>query len=459
MSTFGVIEQRRQKKRIEDLNPGQALRHQGNYCDTYVRMQATLRLADSLGQKGIEKVGPYLPRFIADDRNLRAAWDHMRQYGGRSVGPDEQQLLTIHEQSILPHLKEIQSHLSSGGYRATEEDEYICRIPKGPGRGERHVTIQDQGFRLAQRAALQILDPLLDSKLDDRCFGGRLRRGPHLALATAEQLFLDEGRKVWVTEDLRDAFCCVPIARLLQILAKHIPDKDTIKLVRGMLVGSRTPGLRQGGALSPLLLAIYLEHVLTRKWRKRHPDIPLLLYIDDILILCRSTEEARMARQSLDELLNGTGMHLKGTEKNSVRELISSRPAEWLGYQIRKESGELVIQVPDMALDRLGGKVKLAIEADESLNSEPVELRLRSVLDDWVNYYAPCIDSLKGRQWTFARIDAMLRSRKLPRFNFDTFNDFSRDAIERWEAVCQRVSSSSKIKDGNEVVVPEWLFD
>lgn len=458
MSTFGLMPRRRQK-RIEDLNPGKALRHQGDYEDAYVRMQATLKLAVSLGPQGIEKVGPYVVPFIADNRNLRIALDHMRRSGGRAIGPDELQLLSIPEGSIWPYLRNIETELRSGRYRATVDHEYICRIPKGPGRGERRVTIQTQDCRLAQRAALQILDPLLDPKLDDLCFGGRLRRGPHLALATAERLFREEGRNVWVTEDLRDAFCCVPITRLLQILYKHIPDKDTIKLVRGMLAGSRTPGLRQGGALSPLLLAVYLEHVLTRKWRKLHPDIPLLLYIDDILLLCRSTAEAREARQSLTELLNGTGMHLKGTEKNSVRELVSSRPAEWLGYQIRKESEELVIQVPDKALDRLGDNVKLEIEADESLNSEPVELRLRSALDSRVDYYAPCLDSPKGRQWTFARISEMLRSRQLPEFNCDTFNESCRDAVSRWTSVRQRASLTSGFKYCNEVVVPEWLSD
>lgn len=456
MSTFGVIGKRRQKKRIEDLNPGQALRHEGNYCDTYVRMQATLRLADSLGREGIEKVAPYLSRFIADDRNLRVAWDYMRLRGGRSVGPDERQLLTIPEQGILPYLKGIQGHLSSGTYRATEANEYICRIPKGSGRGERHLTIQDQGFRLAQRAALQVLDPLLDSKLDDLCFGGRLRRGPHLALATAEQLFREEGRKVWVTEDLCDAFCCVPIERLLQILAKHIPDNDTIKLIRGMLDGSRTTGLRQGGALSPLLLAVYLEHVLTRKWRKLHPDIPLLLYIDDILLLCRSTEEAIAARCSLARLLNGTGMQLKGTEKNSVRELVSSRPAEWLGYQIRRQSETLVVQVPNKALDRLGDQLALELDTDVA---EPLEARLQSTWDSWLDYYAPCVDSPEGREWTFTRANEMARNRNLPRLDFDSFVQMSRDAVERWARVRQRAALRSRVEDHDEVMTPEWLTD
>lgn len=452
MSTFGLM-RRPQHRQIEDLNPGQALRHDGSHYDTYRRMQATLRLACDLGDAGVKKVAPHLVRFISDNRNLRVAWDHMCRCGGRSAGPDEQQLLTIPDQSIWPWLRKLRLDLSSERYRVSEDDEFVCRIPKGPGRGERFVTIQSQEHRLAQRAALQILDPLLDPKLDSLCFGGRLRRGPHLALATAERLFVNEDRRVWVTEDLRDAFCRVPISRLLQILAMHIPDEGTVKLVQRMLAGSRTPGLRQGGALSPLLLAVYLEHVLVRKWRKLHPDVPLLLYIDDILLLCRSTDEARVARRSLAELLNGTGMELKGTEKSSVRELVSSRPAEWLGYQIRRQSEELVVQVPNKALDRLGDQ--LALERDTVVAS-PVEARLRSTWVSWLNYYAPCVDLQEAREWIYSRAKEMARNRNLPQLDFDSFVEMSRDAVERWARVRQRAALRSRV-DHDEVISPEWL--
>jgi hypothetical protein len=458
MSTFGLESPRRRERTIEDLNPGQALKHEGNYGDTYDRIRATLRLANKLGREGLTKVAPYLPKFIADDRNLRVAWDHLCEHGGRSVGPDEVDLLSIPESRIWPWLKWTGSLLKSGEYRATVEDERICRISKGPGRGERALAVQNHLHRLVQKAALQVLDPLLDPKLDDRCFGGRLGRGPHMALATAEWMLYAEGLGTWITEDLRDAYCCVPIPRLLQILAKHIPDVATMKLIKRMLAGSRTPGLRQGGALSPLFLAIYLDVVVVRKWRKLHPDIPLLLFVDDILLMCRSADEAREARQSLIKLLNGTGMRLKYSEKESLRYLNAAVQAKWLGFQIRKESGRLISAVPDIAIDKLLNRLDPKTRMPEEVPSESGESREQDALRAWLNYYGPCFVTPKEVGWTFTRIAARIRDRNLPlRIDPAEFADYCRDACDGWLRTRERVACVSTRDRSNEVMIPDWL--
>jgi len=458
MSTFGLESPRRRERTIEDLRPRQALRNDGNYGDTYDCIRATLRLANKLGSEGLTKVAPYLPNFIADDRNLRVAWDHLCEHGGRSVGPDRLDLLSIPESRIWPSLKWIESLLKSGEYRATVADERICKISKGPNRGQRALTVQNHTHRLVQRAALQVLDPLLDPKLDDRCFGGRLRRGPHMALATAERTLHAEGRGTWITQDLCDAFCCVSIPRLLRIIAKHLPDDATMKLIEGTLVGSRTRGLRQGGALSPLLLALYLDEVIVRKWRTLHPDIPLLLYVDDILLMCRSAEEAREAHQSLVKLLNGTGMRLKHTEKKSLRYLNSAVQATWLGFQIRKESGRLIVAVPDAAIDELLNRLHLKTRVPEEVPSSSGESREQDALRAWLNYYGPCFVKEKEVRWTFTRIAARIRDRNLPlQVDAAEFADYCRDARGGWLRTRERVACESTFDRSNEVVIPDWV--
>ena len=44
---------------------------------------------------------------------------------------------------------------------------------------------------------------------------------------------------------------------------------------------------READPLSPLLLNLYLHHLLDVRWRTLHPDSPLLRYADDLLLLCR----------------------------------------------------------------------------------------------------------------------------------------------------------------------------
>ena len=96
---------------------------------------------------------------------------------------------------------------------------------------------------------------------------------------------------------------------------------------------------RKGSPLSPLLLNVYLVHFLDTRWRKLHPDLPLLRYADDSLILCRTEEEAQSARLDLEQLLTPAAMLLKHCD-DPVRNLALGKHAEWLGYQIAHSSAD-----------------------------------------------------------------------------------------------------------------------
>src|SRR5205823_8229903 len=159
---------------------------------------------------------------------------------------------------------------------------------------------------------------------------------PLHALALADRLTHDKGRDVWVAADIRDAFGSVPINRLLDIVRVYLPDDGLLCFLKAILGGAKNPGLRQGGPLSPLLLNLYLHHHLDRKWRRLHPDVPLLRYADDILLMCRTQAEARKAHDDLVELLLPAGMLVKGDRKSDVVTLTPERPALWLGFHFEK---------------------------------------------------------------------------------------------------------------------------
>ncbi len=82
-------------------------------------------------------------------------------------------------------------------------------------------------------------------------------------------------RWVWRTEDLRNAFDEVPQRRLLDILRLHIPDERMKRLIERVVLTETTRGLRQGGNLSPLLLNVYLDHLLDKKWSRHGPNLLL----------------------------------------------------------------------------------------------------------------------------------------------------------------------------------------
>jgi hypothetical protein len=141
---------------------------------------------------------------------------------------------------------------------------------------------------------VDVLALLLEAEIPFPGDGNHLGNGvvPLFRTAQVAEADLDNNRWVWVAVDVKDAFCNVPIPRLLDLVRKNLIDEDLVRFIKRLLDGAKLPGLRQGGPLSPLFLNLYLDHCLDKMWRKLFPGIPLIRYADDILLLCRSRKEA-----------------------------------------------------------------------------------------------------------------------------------------------------------------------
>jgi hypothetical protein len=150
----------------------------------------------------------------------------------------------------------------------------------------------------------------------------------------------------------------------------HIPDEQMMRLIERVVLTKTNRGLRQGGNLSPLFLNVHLNHFLDGKWRRQHPDNPLLRWADDLLIQCRDQEEARQAYQDLKRLLEPTGMTLKGTLEQTIHNLHDGAYADWLGYRLLKGENGLVVHLTETAWKSLAEK----LEQDHEKNCSPFGL-------------------------------------------------------------------------------------
>lgn len=240
--------------------------------------------------------------------------------------------------------------IRSGTYRP--RDDKPLKVAKNSGTGERVLHLPSIIDRTVQRAAMQILQPLLDPGFDSRSFGFRPGVGSQNALASAERLAQRQNRWVFVAHDVRDAFSHVPIPRLMGVVRKQFPDDSLIEFLRRLLT-SRRPGLRQGGPLSPLMLNVYLDHFLDRSWRRNCPEIPLLRYADDILLLCANMAEASQAEAELRRILSAAGMPLKAVAEEAIQDLSGGRTSVWMGTRIYRAFDELAIELTPMAWRRL----------------------------------------------------------------------------------------------------------
>jgi hypothetical protein len=223
------------------------------------------------------------------------------------------------------------------------------------------------------------------------------------ALATAEKCFR-EGRAVWVVVDLKDAFCSVPVSRLLEVCKHYLPDDKLTAFLGTVLGGASMPGLRQGGPLSPLLLNLYLHHLLDMRWRDLYPKSPLLRYADDILVPCGTVKEAGVAYDGLKELLRPTGMRLKESRRQAVRNLTGGGAgADYMGFKIKKDGPDgLRYCLPPAAWDGLAEAFWLAQEGTNA----PVRAVL--ALSGWLAARGPCYPTL-DRDQACARIASIGR--------------------------------------------------
>jgi retron-type reverse transcriptase len=313
--------------------------HEGSREDFLRRHEQEAARAARGTKRQKAKFASCLLRRVADHRTLRLAWGRLVAEGGHAPGVDGVRPDDLEDHGVWSWIRAVSTALRNGTY--SPDRDRRKDIPKGPGRGTRPLSIPTLFDRVVQKAIVLIVQPFLDPGFTSRSFGWRPKEKGRAdrrlqALARAERLAVETDRWVWLAEDLRDAFNHVPRQRLLDVVRLWLPDKGIMGLVERIVTTGTGKGIRQGGPFSPLLLHLYLHHLLDRRWGNLHPDLPLLRFGDDLLVLGRTEGEALGARKTLEKLLKPAGMTLKAQKQPTVRDLATGDHADWLGFRLRR---------------------------------------------------------------------------------------------------------------------------
>jgi group II intron reverse transcriptase/maturase len=273
---------------------------------------------------------------------LWRAWVAVRRNNG-APGIDGTTLDDVEEYGIERFLDEVAEDLRSGRWRPLPARRVL--IPK-PGTSERRpLSIPPVRDRVVQAAVKIVLEPIFEADFLSCSFGFRPKRAQHDAL----QVLIDESWRGmrWVVEsDIAECFSAIPHEKLMQAVEERISDQGVLKLLRAMLragvmddgeVRQEISGTPQGGPVSPLLCNVYL-HRLDRSWDTGEHGV-LVRYCDDLVVMCRSREQAEAALERLTVLLGDLGLTPKAAKTRIVHLAEGGQGLDFLGFHNRLVRG------------------------------------------------------------------------------------------------------------------------
>lgn len=348
----------------------------------------------------------WLPR-IADGANLTTAWEKVRRNGG-APGVDGVTNAAF-ESGFIKALPRLRQALLDGSYQP--HPVRAVDIPK-PSGGLRTLGIPTVTDRVVQQALHQVLGPVWEGNFSPSSHA--YRRGHDALDAVAQvQTQLTAGREWIVDLDIEKFFDRIHHEGLLARVRSRVSEAAVLALIRSFLEagvlrsGYRLPtteGTPQGSPLSPLLANIVLDAL------DQELDAcgqPFSRYADDVVMLCRTEEEARAALDKARAFLSDR-LHLALNE--SKTRVCTPPEVTFLGFSFQRDAtGAWRRAISAASMEAFRAQVDAVTARDDHApDAEMVLHELAAYVHGWENYYrhpetAAAVRRLRAHARTAAR--------------------------------------------------------
>ena len=273
-----------------------------------------------------------------------------------------------------------------------------------------------------------VIEPIFENCFAEHSYGFRPGRGCKDALRRVKEL-LCAGRTHIVDVDVKGYFDSIPHDRLLALVREHIADGRVLGLIEGFLkqgvmegtelakIVEEKPedepqGTPQGGVISPLLANIYLNPL---DWIMVGLGFEMVRYADDMVVLCRSQEEAEAALEKLREWMAGAGLTLHPDKTRTVDMNLADSHFDFLGYRFkRSRRGRLIRLVRPKSLRKLRESIKPRTRRNNGRSMEAIVADINRTLQGWFAYFKHIHPSELEviDQWMRVRLRSILRKRR-----------------------------------------------
>lgn len=279
---------------------------------------------------------------------------------GKSAGVDH---LSMSEYDIgrSKHLYKVWNRLSSGSYFPPPVLQ--VEIPKKDG-SIRQLGIPTISDRVAQTVIKNQIEARFEKIFHPNSYGYRPGRNAHQAL---DQVRNNCWKYNWVIDlDIKSFFDEIDHDKLLKALDKHVSEswvklyikrwlQSPTETKQGVLI-ERTTGTPQGGVISPLLANVYLHYTLDAWINRKDPSAQFVRYADDIIIHCKTQDQAEQTLQIVKERVRECGLRLHPEKTKIVyckdfkrRGIYEEVKFDFLGYTFQprpaksKKTGKLFL--------------------------------------------------------------------------------------------------------------------
>lgn len=309
------------------------------------------------------------------------------------------------------NLRQLHGELYADTYRSQPVRRVY--IPKPGTNKQRPLGIPALIERVCQQAVLQVLQPTFEEIFFEGSYGFRPGRSTHIAKESILK-YKKAGYRYVVDLDISNFFNEVDHTILMKLVREVVKDRRVLRLIRGWLTAGvmeegnvryEVSGTPQGGVISPLLSGIYLTPFDQALQAAGYAHVR---YADDVLILCRTREEAEAALQVAGDLLSRMKLRLS-PEKTVISSF--QEGFDFLGFHFGKRH----VGVGKKSLKSVYAKVRELTRRNQGdIPVEKVIAELNPKIEGWANYHRYGNNIVLFRnldRWVRNRVRAYIRRR------------------------------------------------